>query len=160
MTFLARRQLPAGGWHYGGLRRQRWIDKLPHLIQHLRPVRLSKGHGRFAFEQPLLRGHAYYKATFFTQEGAPRYFHNQTFPIDIHSCSQALLHFTAFSDDDPECLELAWRTFYWTMKNMAAPDGSFYYQRHRWWTNRTPYMRWGQAWMLRATSRLLRAACR
>ena len=43
------------------------------------------------------------------------------------------------------------------MRNMAAPDGSFYFQRHRLWTNRTAYMRWGQAWMLQALARLLRA---
>ena len=41
---------------------------------------------------------------------------------------------------------------------MAAADGSFYYQRHRLWTNRTPYMRWGQAWMLRALAKLLLAS--
>lgn len=160
MTFLTRRQLPAGGWHYGELRRQRWIDSFHTSYNICALFDYQRITGDLAFEQALLRGHGYYKATFFTQEGAPRYFHNQTFPIDIHSCSQALLHFTAFSADDPGCLELAWRTFHWTMKNMAAPDGSFYYQRHRWWTNRTPYMRWGQAWMLRATSRLMRAACR
>jgi hypothetical protein len=51
-------------------------------------------------------------------------------------------------------IERAWKTFHWTLGNMAAPDGSFYYQRHRLWTNRTPYMRWGQAWMLRALARL------
>jgi hypothetical protein len=44
--------------------------------------------------------------------------------------------------------------FHWTIKNMAAPDGSFYYQRHRLWTNRASYMRWGQAWMFRALTRL------
>jgi hypothetical protein len=44
------------------------------------------------------------------------------------------------------------------MKNMAAADGSFYYQRHRLWTNRVPYMRWGQAWMLRALAKLLLAS--
>jgi hypothetical protein len=44
------------------------------------------------------------------------------------------------------------------MKNMRSPDGSFFYQRHRLATNRTPYMRWGQAWMFRALARLLPAS--
>ena len=102
----------------------------------------------------MLAGHRYYQAAFFTEDGAPRYYHNRTFPIDIHACSQAILHFTAFSAIDPAALERAWKTFHWTLRNMAAPDGSFYYERHRLWTNRTPYMRWGQAWMLRALARL------
>jgi hypothetical protein len=116
----------------------------------------------------MLAGHRYYQAAFFTNDGAPRYFHNRTFPIDIHSCSQAILHFSAFSAIDPPApprsqkrdlghplnIDRAWKTFDWTLGNMAAPDGSFYYERHRLWTNRTPYMRWGQAWMLRALARL------
>ena len=106
----------------------------------------------------MLLGHRYYQSSFFTDDGAPKYFHNRTFPIDIHACSQAILHFVAFSSIDPTALEPAWKTFHWTMRNMAAADGSFYYQRHRLWTNRTPYMRWGQAWMLRALARLLLAS--
>jgi hypothetical protein len=105
----------------------------------------------------MLLGHRYYKATFFTDDGAPKYFHDRTFPIDIHACSQAILHFIAFSSIDPQAQELAQKTFHWTMRNMAAPDGAFYYQRHRLWTNRALYMRWGQAWMLHALAKLLLA---
>ena len=105
----------------------------------------------------MVRGHEYYAGRFFTPDGAPRYFHNRTFPIDIHACSQALLHFSAFSGMDPSALDHAWKVFRWTVRHMAEADGSFYYQRHRFWVNRTAYMRWGQAWMLRALSALLRA---
>jgi hypothetical protein len=106
----------------------------------------------------MLLGHRYYKATFFTDDGAPKYFHDQTFPFDIHACSQAILHFIAFSSIDPQALELARKTFRWTMRNMVAPEGAFYYQRHRLWTNRALYMRWGQAWMLHALAKLLLAS--
>jgi hypothetical protein len=78
-----------------------------------------------------------------------------TFPIDIHACAQAILHFTAFSSIDRHTLELASKPCRWTMRNMAAPDGAFYYRRHRLWTNRALYMRWGQAWMLAALAKLL-----
>jgi hypothetical protein len=37
---------------------------------------------------------------------------------------------------------------------MSSPEGYFYYQTHRWWQDRTAYMRWGQAWMFRALTRL------
>ena len=50
----------------------------------------------------MLLGHHYYQSSFFTEEGAPKYFHNRTFPIDIHACSQAILHFVAFSSIDPD----------------------------------------------------------
>jgi hypothetical protein len=158
MVFLQRGQLESGGWYYGRLRRQRWIDgfhtsyNVCALLDYLRIT------GDRTFKDAMLLGHRYYQTNFFTGEGAPKYFHDRTFPIDIHACSQAILHFIAFTSIDPQALELAQRTFRWTMKNMAAPDGAFYYQRHRYWTNRTPYMRWGQAWMLCALAKLLLAS--
>jgi hypothetical protein len=159
MAFLEKGQLPSGGWYYGQLRRQRWIDSFHTSYNVCALLDYQQLTGDRSFEQALLLGHRYYQTTFFTPEGAPRYFHNRTFPIDIHACSQAILHFCAFSSMDPTAPEAAWRTFQWTMRNMAGPDGSFYFQRHRFWTNRTPYMRWGQAWMLRALARLLFSTC-
>lgn len=153
-VFLVRGQLPTGGWYYGQLRRQRWIDSFHTSYNVCALLDYQQATGDRTFEEAVLAGHRYYKATFFTTDGAPRYHHNRTFPIDIHACSQAILHFIAFSAIDPSALEHAWKTFHWTLRKMAATDGSFYYQRHRLWTNRTPYMRWGQAWMLRALARL------
>jgi hypothetical protein len=155
MAFLERGQLESGGWYYGQLRRQRWIDSFHTSYNVCALLDYERTTGDSAFASAMLRGHRYYQSTFFADNGAPRYFHNRLFPIDIHTCSQAILHFAAFSAIDPEALTRARWTFDWTARNMAAPDGSFYYQRHRLWTNRTPYMRWGQAWMFRALARLL-----
>jgi hypothetical protein len=157
MVFLEKGQLATGGWYYGQLRRQRWIDSFHTSYIVCALLDYQRITGDSSFEHAMVTGHRYYQAAFFTEEGAPKYFHNRVFPIDIHACSQAILHFAAFSSIDPTALELAWKTFHWTATNMAAADGFFYYQRHRLWTNRTPYMRWGQAWMFRALARLLAA---
>jgi hypothetical protein len=158
MVFLKRGQLEAGGWYYGRLRRQHWIDGFHTSYNVCALLDYQQITGDRSFKDAMLLGHRYYKANFFTDDGAPKYFNNRTFPIDIHACSQAILHFTAFSSIDPQALGLAWKTFHWTMRNMAAPDGAFYYQRHRYWTNRALYMRWGQAWMLRALAKLMSAS--
>jgi hypothetical protein len=158
MVFLQRGQLESGGWYYGRLRRQRWIDGFHtsyNVCALLDYQRITSDH---TFKEAMLLGHRYYQTTFFTREGAPKYFHDRTFPIDIHACSQAILHFIAFTSIDPQAPELAQRTFRWTMRNMAAPEGAFYYQQHRYWTNRALYMRWGQAWMLHALAKLLLAS--
>jgi hypothetical protein len=155
MFFLQRGQLPSGGWYYGRLRRQRWIDSFHTSYNVCALLDYQNITGDRSFAEAMHLGHRYYQTSFFTREGAPKYFHNRTFPIDIHACSQAILHFLAFSAIDPQALQLAWKSFHWTIENMAAPDGAFYYQRHRHWTNRAPYMRWGQAWMLHALARLL-----
>jgi hypothetical protein len=154
MVFLQRGQLETGGWYYGRLRRQRWIDGFHTSYNVCALLDYQRITGDRTFQDTMLLGHRYYQTHFFTREGAPKYFHDRTFPIDIHACSQAILHFIAFSSIDPQALELARRTYRWTTRNMAASDGAFYYQRHRCWTNRAPYMRWGQAWMLRALAKL------
>jgi hypothetical protein len=157
MAFLEKGQLATGGWYYGQLRRQRWIDSFHTSYNVCALLDYQRITGDSTFEHVMLTGHRYYQQAFFTKRGAPKYFHNRVFPIDIHACSQAILHFAAFSSIDPAALEMAWKVFHWTAANMAAGDGSFYYQRHRLWINRTPYMRWGQAWMFRALARLLTA---
>jgi hypothetical protein len=157
MVFLEKGQLEMGGWYYGQLRRQRWIDSFHTSYNVCALLDYQRITGDASFERAMLTGHRYYQAAFFTEEGAPKYFHNRVFPIDIHACSQAILHFATLSSIDPTALELASKTFHWTATNMAAADGSFYYQRHRLWTHRTPYMRWGQAWMFRALACLLTA---
>lgn len=155
MVFLQRDQLETGGWYYGRRRRQKWIDGFhtSYNICALLDYQTITGSGEF--EQTKLLGHRYYQSKFFTEEGAPKYFHNRVFPIDIHSCSQAILHFSAFAAIDGEARALARNAFEWTMQNMSAADGSFYYQRHRFWIDRSPYMRWGQAWMFRALAGLV-----
>jgi hypothetical protein len=158
MAFLERGQLETGGWYYGQLRRQRWIDSFHTSYNVCALLDYQRITGDPVFEEAMLLGHRYYQSIFFTDDGAPKYFHNRLFPIDIHACSQAILHFVTFSSIDATALPSAWKTFHWTMRNLAAPNGSFYYQRHRLWINRTPYMRWGQAWMLRALARLLLAS--
>jgi hypothetical protein len=154
MAFLVRAQLAGSGWYYGALRRQRWMDGFHTSYNVCALLDYQQITGDCQFEGAMLRGHRFYERNFFSEEGAAKYFHNRTFPIDIHSCSQAILHFVAFASVDPGAFERAVKSFDWTMRNMAARDGSFFYQRHRLWTNRTTYMRWGQAWMFHALARL------
>lgn len=158
MVFLQRGQLESGGWYYGRLRRQRWIDSFHTSYNVCALLDYERFTGNRTFEDAMLRGHRYYQTTFFTVQGAPKYVHDRTFPIDIHACAQAILHFIGFCSVDPHALEHALKTSHWTIRNMAAPDGAFYYQRHRHWMNRALYMRWGQAWMLRAFAKMVSAS--
>jgi hypothetical protein len=43
----------------------------------------------------------------------------------------------------------------WTIRHLRDSQGFFYYQRQRFYTVRTPFMRWTQGWMLYALARLL-----
>ena len=43
----------------------------------------------------------------------------------------------------------------WAVHHLYDARGFFYYQRRRFYTVRTPYIRWAQAWMMYALARLL-----
>lgn len=55
----------------------------------------------------------------------------------------------------PAYAELTWRILEWMIHNMQDPTGFFYFQKHQWYTNRIPYMRWGQAWAFHALTEYL-----
>lgn len=76
------------------------------------------------------------------------------YPIDIHSCSEALLCSAALAEDFEEARDLLPALTAWTLSNMQTEAGWFIYriQKGRSSERRIeiPYIRWGQAWMLRA----------
>lgn len=156
MNYLAACQQSNGAWYYGAGMMHRWIDgfhtayNLGALLTYQRWTRDTK------FEDAIHLGYRYYVSNFFRSDGAPKYFHNSAYPVDIHSCSQAILTFCDFADRDEGARERALDVTRWTLEHMRGTDGTFFFQMHRFWTNRTPYMRWGQAWMFRALARLKR----
>ncbi len=80
MVFLEKGQLESGGWYYGQLRRQRWIDSFHTSYNVCALLDYQRITGDSTFESRHAPGHRYYQATFFTDNGAPRYFHNRRFP--------------------------------------------------------------------------------
>jgi hypothetical protein len=106
------------------------------------------------FDSHLRRGFEFYRKHFFREDGAVCYFHNQTYPIDIHCVAQSLLTLLEFQYLDPTALTLAGLVYTWTMKHMWNDAGFFYYRILRTLTIRTSYMRWSQAWMLLALTTL------
>lgn len=156
MQFLADGQCADGSWRYGTARLQQWIDSFHTGYNLCALYDYQRFTGDRAFHDALLRGYEFYKARFFLSDGTPRYFHNRTYPIDIHACSQAILTFTALREFDPEALAVATRVARWTIRHFRNRDGSFGYQIHRLRRDSTPYLRWSQAWMLHALARLQR----
>lgn len=158
ISYLATVQARDGSWPYGADRRQRWIDSF-HTGFNLSAFRAyESATGDHSFAPAWTAGFQFYVKSFFETDGASKYYPDSTYPVDIHSCSQALLVLSDVATDDPDARDLALRVLRWTETNMQSSDGYFYYQRHRWWVNRVPYMRWAQAWMFRALAHLHRVS--
>ena len=107
---------------------------------------------QWEWDTPLLKGLDYYKKHLFLEDGTPRLRNDATYPIDIHSCAQAIITFAEFADVDLELKDLLEKVVNWSIANMQDQSGYFYYRKYKNRIDRMPYIRWGQAWMLRAMS--------
>ena len=153
--YSASKQHGNGSWDYGEAPSQRWIDNF-HTGYNLCALRsICRDADTSEFEPCIRRGFDFYQRHFFRADSAPRYFHNRTYPIDIHCVAQSIITLLTFRDLDPRNAELADSVFRWAMNHMWDDRGFFYYRVLRCCTIRTSYMRWSQAWMLLAVSTLL-----
>ena len=107
------------------------------------------------FEPALVRGYEFWKERFFLSNGWPKYYPTRLYPADVHSTAAAIVTAVELRGQFPGTLEFAEQIAEWAIENMRSPEGYFYYQRHRFFTNRIPYMRWSQAWMMYGLARLL-----
>jgi len=152
--YTARRQEPDGSWKYGEWGKDAWTDNFHTGFVLVALKRVGEALKTDEFDDAVARGYAYWKSHFFRSDGAPKYYHNKVYPIDVHSVAQAVLTFLAFADMDPEAERLAARTAAWGVRHMQDPKGYFHFQIHRRHRIKIPYMRWSQAWMQRALAEL------
>ena len=152
VRFTVSKQRGDGSWPYGESNSQAWIDgfhtgfvlvSLKQVMDHL---------GTKEWLDSLKAGYEFYAGRFFLADGTPRYYHNKLYPIDVHSAAQAVITFAEMTDLIPNADEMASRAVKWAIDNLQDRAGYFYFQRHRFYTVKIPYMRWAQAWMLYAFS--------
>lgn len=147
-----------GSWPYGEGSHQTWIDNF-HTGFNLVALKRIRKYGRtLEFDAALRSGFDFYRGHFFRDDGAPRYYQNASYPLDIHSAAQSIITLVEFKDISKENCDLARRVLGWAMANMWDPRGFFYFQKRRCYTVRIPFMRWSQAWMLLALSTLLESS--
>ena len=153
--YSAAKQHNNGSWDYGEASTQRWADNF-HTGYNLCALRSICQYAETSeFEPHIRRGFEFYRKNFFSDDGAPKYFHNRIYPINIHSVAQSIITLLAFKDLDENNVNLAHDVFRWAMTNMLNYHGYYYYQKLPYYTIKIPYMRWSQAWMLLALSTLL-----
>ena len=103
----------------------------------------------------------HYINSFFIDKTIPKFQPNRIYPIDIHSCSESILCLSELSAGFPEGLEIAQNCANWTIENMQDKNGYFYHSQRKSrftktvFTAKIPYMRWAEAWMMKALSKLV-----
>ena len=153
--YSAGQQRKDGSWAYGEQETQGWVDNF-HTGYNLCALQTL---GRYAetseFEGCLARGFEFYLRHFFAPDGAPKYFHNRLYPIDIHSVAQSLITLLSFRDLDSSSIRQAQAVWCWASTHMWDQEGYFYYRVLRVGTVKISYMRWSQAWMFLALAAVL-----
>ena len=156
--YVTRRQRADGSWAYGAEEYQAWADNFhtAFVLTSLARIMATGGEETAELASVLRRGYEFWRARFFLADGRPKYYHNKPYPACAHSVGAGVIACLELQEMDSDALEFAEKIALWAIRNLRDHrQGFFYYQRRRFYTVRTPYMRWSQAWMLYALARLL-----
>jgi hypothetical protein len=150
-----KKQHAEGSWLYGESSSQGWIDNF-HTGYNLCALRALSGYAATReFDSAIQRGFEFYRNHFLHPDGSVKYFHDRTYPVDIHSVAQSIITLLTFADLDSGNLQMASTVMNWALRNMWDQRGFFYYRVLRSHINKISYMRWSQAWMFLAMTELL-----
>jgi hypothetical protein len=155
--YVVRRQRDDGSWAYGEQTTQSWTDSFhtAYVLLSLARIRKASGTSDNDLDKALQRGYRFWRERFFLADGWPKYYHDTLYPADAHAAATAIVTLVELRELDPGALSFADQVAAWIISNLRDQDGFFYYQRRRFYTVRTPFMRWTQSWVLYALARLL-----
>ena len=157
--YVVRKQRGNGSWVYGDDPGQGWVDNFhtAYVLLSLKRIMKSCSRPDVEFSEPLKRGYQFWRDSFFLADGWPKYYHDTLYPADAHAAASAIVALVELQELDRGAVPLAERIADWTLSNLRDASGYFYYQRKRFITIRTPFMRWTEGWMTYALARLLEA---
>ena len=140
-------QSEEGAWVYGARHHHQFIDGF-HTGYNLEALHLLRCSLEVdEFDEVIARGLTYYKRHLFEDDGTAKYYHNNRYPLDMHSVSQAVLTLLKVGETKADfqlaekVINRAIDTLYLTKKK------HFLYQKHKYFTNKINYIRWTQAWV-------------
>ncbi len=147
-------QRPDGSWPYGDGDSLGWSDNFhtAYNLDGLLQVWLATGDP--VVRESLDRGVRHWVRDFFGPNGEPEYYPSRAYPYDIHSAGTAVDVAARLATWGWDTAELAERVAAWTKMNLVdSCTGRVYYQKHRLWTDKRYFVRWGAAhWALGQSS--------
>lgn len=149
LDYVAGLQTDTGGWYY------RYPSDASHvsmdnfhngfIIEAM--LRYEEVVGTTRYEDTLDSALQFYRTELFDADGAPNWDESSAHPRDVHASAQGIIVFSHAGE-----FERAKRILSWTLDNLYAGDGRFYFRTQRFYTKRFTLMRWCQAWMAYAIS--------
>lgn len=104
----------------------------------------------------------WYRRHLFREDGLPKLRVDSFYPINIHTCAEAILCLATLSASHPGLLSETGTVVRWVIRKMEFKPGQYTHIISRRpvrgeWRSDIPMIRWGQAWMLRAYAETLNA---
>ena len=154
IRFGAEKQRADGLWFYGSSDHHQWADGF-HTGYNLVSLHAYITCFHDDSQRPFLeKGFDCFLKYFTDGEGSVFYYHNGKGPMDAHNVAQAILTILLLGNKN-KSNDLVMKIFRKGMKYLYDDEqGIFYFQKYKHYTNRIPYMRWSQAWMLLALMNL------
>lgn len=141
-----------GSWIYAEGPHGNWVDNFHtgYVLQSLAYcIAVSPD-----VEQQLLDGLAYWQRELFQADGTPRPTPGRDLPIDAHDYATAIETWLAMPIERNRALVRAQRLARLLVERMLDPKGFVQFQKHRYWTTKTPFVRWTTAPSFRALAAL------
>ena len=146
-----------GSWWYANTDYQKWIDSF-HTGFNLQCIQYFLDAGEAThYHEDFEHGVKYYADNFFLEDGTAKYFHDRTYPIDVHSYAQSIVFFSRYSKSNEnssqhggDYRQLIDRVANRFLETFRDAKGFFYFQAKPNHTIKIPYMRWSQSWSLHA----------
>jgi hypothetical protein len=148
-------QLADGSWYYGEGLRWRWVDgyHTGFVLDALNWYMQATADDQYKMH--LVHGMDYYRAHL--SEGViPKHYSNARYPIDIQAVAQIIQTFAFIRREFHGDVIWADEIARWAIEHMQDSSGYFYFRKGRLFTNKTPFLHWGQSTMLAALALLLK----
>jgi len=89
LRFVVRRQRADGAWAYGASGKQAWADNFhtAYILLSMQRIADAIGLEVDEIENAFERGFDYWLANFFLDDGTPKYYDIEVYPVDIHTAA-------------------------------------------------------------------------
>ncbi len=160
---VLKRQKNDGSWNYSekltnGRQRVQIDFHQGFVLDSILSISKSLDYYPAEVETALQLGFEFYRDNQFTHEGRALWRLPGNYPVDIHHQAQGVLTSLRYYkySRSRRAADLAKSVMQYSLKHFQDRRGFFYYRKHKYFTDRTSYMRWGNAWMFLAMAESVR----
>ena len=148
-----------GSWPYGTKPFHRWVDNFHTAFNIGSLIDIQNNISEVDLKDITKKVIDYYLKNLFTEQGVPKYYNNKLHPIDIHAIAETLIVLDKIKQskilDNYERLDVINNKVLELIKSFQSKKGYFYFRKNKYFWNKIPYIRWAQAWMFFALSKII-----